>query len=112
MALPIRITYRQDADYFIEGHGQNPLANKPLIPEKVQNRLLLAFVLGIVLFECIKTGIERRSIVLPLLTAAFVLCITGFWIWLFRKMGLWKTTPATAYRWSEKDRARLEKRLG
>jgi len=111
MALPIRITCRQDANYFFEGQIQNPLANKPLIPEKVQNRLLLAFVLGIVLFECIKTGIERRSIVLPLLTAAFVLCIMGFWFWLFRKMGLWKTTPASTYRWTEKDRGSLEKRL-
>jgi 2-amino-4-hydroxy-6-hydroxymethyldihydropteridine diphosphokinase len=111
MALPIRITYRQDADYFIEAHGQNPLANKPLIPEKVQNRLLVAFVLGMVLFECVKTGIEKQDIKLPILTAVFVLCIMGFWLWFFKKTGLWKTTPASPYRWTEKDRAGLEKRL-
>src|SRR5438067_2348212 len=111
MGLPIRITYRQDVDYFIEAQTQSPLVTKPLIPEKVQKRFFLVLILIIVLAVCIQEAIKTGKLGIPLLAAVFALLIMAFWFWFFKKIGLDKTTPASAYRWSEAQRPRLENTL-
>jgi 2-amino-4-hydroxy-6-hydroxymethyldihydropteridine diphosphokinase len=111
MGLPIRITFRQDVEYFIESQIQGPLATRPLIPEKIQKRFFLLLILGIVLVVCAQEAIKSRELIVPVLSAVLALLIMGFWFWFFKKIGLNKTTPASAYRWSEAQRPRLEKTL-
>ena len=111
MGLPVRITYRQDVDYFIEAQTQSPLVTRPLIPEKVQKRFFLLLILGIVLAVCAQEAIKTRKLGVPVLAGIFVLLIMAFWIWLFKKIGLDKTTPASAYRWNAGQIPRLEKTL-
>src|SRR6266516_3245272 len=109
MGFPVHITFRQDVDYFIEAQTQSPLVTRPLIPERVQKRFFLLLILGIVLAVCIQEAIKTQKLGVPILAGIAVLLIMAFWFWVFKKIGLDKTTPASAYRWDEKQRLRLEK---
>jgi 2-amino-4-hydroxy-6-hydroxymethyldihydropteridine diphosphokinase len=111
MSAPVRVEYRQNADYFIQAQAQNPVATRPLIPEKIQNGFLVVLVVGTIVFACAQEALKTHSIVVPVICAVCVLLIMGCWLWLFMRIGLGRTRPASAYRWQEKDRGRLEKRL-
>ena len=110
MAAPVRIEYRQNADYFIESQTQIPVAG-PLIPVKKQHWFFGVLIVAIVVSVCAQEAIKTRSLVIPTLAAIFMFLIMGFWFWFFKKIGLDRAETSSAYRLSEKDRPRLEKRL-
>src|SRR5580765_7205300 len=111
MALPVRATYRQDADYFLEAQTQGRYGAKPLISEKAQRRFFLVLILGTVTVVSVREGIKRHMFLFPLVSAVGCLLIMAFWFWLFKKIGL--DNAGSAY-WkpTEKDRLRLQKSLG
>src|SRR4051812_25789716 len=111
MSTPVRIVYRQDADYFIRAQAQLPVATKPLIPQKTQNIFFGLLIVGTVVFTCVQEGVKRHSFVLPVAAGIFTFILLAFWFWFFKRIGLDRQTPASAYRWKEKDRAALDKRL-
>lgn len=111
MSNPVRVEYWQNADYFMQAQTQSPIAAKPLIPEKIQNIFFGVLIVGTVVFTCVQEGVKHHSFVLPVVAGIFATLILAFWLWFFKRIGLDRTTPASTYRWKEKDRARLEKRL-
>jgi 2-amino-4-hydroxy-6-hydroxymethyldihydropteridine diphosphokinase len=111
MSLPVRVEYRQNADYFFQAEAQHPVATKPPIPEKIQNRFFALLIVGTVVFTCVQEGIKRHSFAPPVVAGIFTFLILAFWYWFFKRIGLDRAKPASAYRWTEKHRPRLEKRL-
>jgi len=110
MAAPVRIEYCQNADYFIELQTQVPVAG-PALPVKLQHRIFGMLIVVIVVVVCAQEAIKTRSLTVPILAGIFTFLVLGFWLWFFKKIGLDRAETSSAYRLSEKDRPRLEKRL-
>jgi len=103
---PIRIKFCENVDHFVEAQDQQP-PPRPLIPEKNLNLLLGVFLVGtfiFFLFREYKKGTDWKILPFGLL---FFIVVCGFWLWLFKKLGLFKKRPAK-YVWSEKDRNRFK----
>ena len=109
MAVPIRASYRQNADHFFEGQAQFRLAARPLISEKAQRRFFLALILATVTVVSVREGIKRQTFLIPFLGALFCLLMMGFWFWLFKKIGLDRLGSANVGEPTEKDRLRVQK---
>ncbi|HTY87195.1 MAG TPA: 2-amino-4-hydroxy-6-hydroxymethyldihydropteridine diphosphokinase [Candidatus Acidoferrum sp.] len=109
MADPIRITFREGVEHFIEAQNQSPPPLGKSIPEKTQR-----IILGVVLVAALAFafGQEYRRGVQPgilLLTLGAVMLTLAFWYWVFKKIGLLKPTRIYDYQWTNRDRERLEK---
>lgn len=106
---PIRIKYRENVDHFAEAQEQQPPA-RPLLPERTVNILLGFLIGGAILFQLVqeyRRGVELKII---LVTAVAVPLILLFWLWLFKKIGIYKKGLYPKYVWTEKDRARFKAR--
>jgi 2-amino-4-hydroxy-6-hydroxymethyldihydropteridine diphosphokinase len=104
----IRIKFCENVDHFIESQQQMP-PSPPLMSEKNQ-RIFFAILIGGTLIYAFAEQYyhgTRLNIILP--AALFCVAIMAFWVWFFKKIGLYKTGPPAPYQWTEKDRARFHK---
>src|SRR4051812_8158325 len=106
MTGPIRITYRENVEHFVEAQSQSPPTMGWAISQKTQRTLMALVFVGVMVFAF---GSElRRTHNLQLVAAALAIFVVigGFWFWLFKKIGWTKGTNYQDYRWTEKDRER------
>ncbi len=110
MNLPIRITYKENAEHFVDGFGNFPQSTKPPISPRNQNIFFAALIGGTILYalwEQYRKGADLKF----LIVAPFgVILVLLFWVWFFKKIGLYRNDGPAVYQWTEKDRVRLEKR--
>jgi 2-amino-4-hydroxy-6-hydroxymethyldihydropteridine diphosphokinase len=109
MAAPIRITYRENVEHFIEAQSQSPPSVGRQIPERIQRVIIGAVMVVALLVALGKEYHERHDLKLLIFAGAFVVAIMTFWFWFFRKVGLDKNTNYQDYRWTQKDRERFER---
>lgn len=110
MGLPIRITYRENADHFIEGFASYPQSTRPAIPEKHQRIFFFLVAIGALAYALVEQYRKGTEIWILILALLFFLLIGAFWIWFFKKIGLGKYSPTPEYKYTEKDRERLRAR--
>jgi 2-amino-4-hydroxy-6-hydroxymethyldihydropteridine diphosphokinase len=109
MNAPIRITFRENVEHFIEAQGQSPPPLGKRFPRATQNKIMgavVVFALVVAFGQELMSG-RSPGIVAP--AVVFTVAIMGFWFWLFKRMGLYKSVAPFEYQWTEKDRARFEK---
>lgn len=107
---PIRVTYRENVDHFVEASAQLPM--RPMMSGGLQRKFFAALIGGTFLYFCVEEYIKTRRILLPLLAVVFGLLIMAFWWWFFKKIGLVGRGSGQNYRyqWSEKSKARFQNR--
>ena len=109
MSLPIRITYKENADHVFEGFKEFPNATKPAISQRKQN-IFTALIGGTILYALWEQYKEGREVKILVMTFFAVVVVFLFWFWFFKKIGLTRDKGPMVYQWSEKYRARFEQR--
>ena len=110
MSLPIRITYKENADHVLEGFKQYPQSTKPAVSPRNQNIFFVALIGGTILYALWEQYKEGREIKILAMTFFGVVAVFLFWFWFFKKIGLTRDKGPMVYQWTEKDRARFEER--
>jgi 2-amino-4-hydroxy-6-hydroxymethyldihydropteridine diphosphokinase len=110
MSSPIHIRYRQNVDHFVEASAQMPPA-PGRIPDKVQNIFIGLIIGGTLIYFCVTDYRKRGDLGLTLLACLGVLLIMAFWWWFFKRIGLTRRLATHEHRWTDKERARLQRTL-
>src|SRR5579862_5543746 len=108
MASPIRITFRENVEHFIEAQNQSPPPLGKGIPLKTQRIIMGTAIVGALVFAFVQQYHEGTKLKILGISFVCMLLVGALWLWFFKKIGLYKSTRVHDYQWTQKDRARLE----
>lgn len=109
----IRISYRESGEHVMEACAEAQLAS-PTIPKWIQNLILGLIIVGAIgsaFLQEARKGIEMK-VLLPALL--LIVVILGFWLFIFKLMGLAKPTkgnPKSWKKWYRKQTGRDESQV-
>ena len=108
MSNPIRIQYRQNADYFAESQ-RNPPIKANWATENNQRILFGLVIVGTYIYFFGEERQKGTPVWELVAVGAFMIIVGAGWLWFFKKIGLGKKKHPPGYEWTEKDRERYKR---
>ena len=108
MSLPIRVGFRENADYLLEGFKEFPLSTPRLLAAKSQKAFFGFLIGGAMAYALWQQYRKGAPIKILVFAAFFVGAILLFWCWFFKKIGYGRYEGPGEYQFRENDRSRAQ----